>query len=240
MKKLMALLLALVMLLSFAACVEEDEEPTSRRRPKKETTTEVTEDTTEPEETTEEPTEEETEPEKTEDDVFGMVDGQTYENAYFGFGVTLDRTWTIATAEETAEMMGVSAEVMGLDEQLVQGTYCDFYAITGVGDAMNIMLEKESLRSRVSSDEDILKNSSEVLVSQFESMGVENLETELTTMTFAGRECNAVYIRGSIYGVSLCEIGVLWRDGGYMAFVAAASREMDTCEEVLSQFCSLD
>lgn len=243
MKKLLALLLALVLVLSLVACAEEEETSIRRSKKDREETTEATEEKTEPEETeeeTQEETEEETEPEEEEAEPFGRVDGQVYENAYFGFGVELDRTWVIATEEEAAEMMGIGAEVMGIDEQLVQGTYCDLYALTGTGLAMNIMLEKESLYSRVYSDEDILEDSSEVLVSQFESMGVENLETQLATVTFAGRLCSAVYIQGAVYGVNLYETAVLWREGDYMAFIVVASRETDDCAEVLLQFYSLD
>lgn len=243
MKKLLALLLALVMILSLVACAEEEEDSIRRDRKNKEQTTEGTEEETEPEETeeeTEEVTEEETEPEETEDAPFGTVDGQVYENAYMGFGVKLDRNWVIATAEEAAEVVGMGAQFMGVDEQLSQGTYCDLYAMTADNTALNIMLQKESLYTKIYKDEQILEVSAEIIVSQFESIGMSDVQVELTTATFAGRQCAAMGISGSMSGITLVETMILWREGDYMATITVGGRDAAACGETMELFYALD
>lgn len=235
MKKLLALLLALVMVLSLAACAEEEEESSSRRRKQKETTTEVTEDTAELEET-EEVTEAETEPEEL--DPFGTVDGQVYENAYLGFGIELDPDWSIATQEEAAQMVGVGADVMGIDEQLAKGIYCDLYALTADNTSLNIMLQQENVNTRAFTDEEIMENTLEVTVSQFEGMGMTDIQTKIGEVEFAERDCAVVALMGSMGDVTLYMGQVMWREGDYIAIITVSARDSDNLD-VMDTFYSL-
>lgn len=242
MKKLMALLLALVMVLSLAACAAEEEESTSRRRKQKETTTEVTEDTTVPEETTAEPTEEETEEEteaEEEAEPFGTVDGQVYENAYLGFGIELDRSWVIATPEEAAQVLGMGAELMGVDEQLTQGVYCDFYAMTAENTSLNIILQQESIYTRVYTDEQILESALAATKAQFEAIGMTDIQTQISEVEFAQRDCAVLALMGTMGDVTLYMGQVMWREGDYIAMVTVSARDSDELD-VMDTFYSLD
>ena len=234
MKKLMALLLALMMLLSLAACAEEDEEPTSRRRPKKEDATEVTEDTTEPEETTEEPTEEETEPEE-EHTPYGVCNGRVYENAYFGFGVLLDNSWVIATEEETAKLMGIGAEMMGIEELPEMPLY-DFFAMNGSGESVNVTIQAETLFTRVYDDAEYMEASAEATAAQLEGVGAEDVQTEIIELEFAGRKCAAMSIFYSLQGMELQQTLILWRGEDYMALIAVSVRDPENTADIMRCF----
>lgn len=142
MKKIIALVLALVMVFALAACGTKSQ-PTGSVTPADGEKTDVSgtvenkddaattddtakteepaqTDTTETEPATQEPTAPEesvTAPEtvETSDDeefAIGGIVGGKYENAFFGIGVELDENWTFYTKEQLAELDGVTAAAM--------------------------------------------------------------------------------------------------------------------------------
>ena len=236
MKRLIALLLALVLALSLVACAEE-EEPTSRRRRKtKETTTEVTEEPTEEtqEETTEEPTEEETEPEEDETP-YGVCNGRVYENTYFGFGVLLDNSWVIATPEETARLMGIGAEAMGL-EDLPQMPLYDFFAMNGSGESVNVTIQPESIFTRVYDDTEFMEASADATAAQLEGVGAEDVQTEIIELEFAGRKCAAMSIFYNLQGMELHQTLLLWRGEDHMALIAVSVKDAENAADIMRCF----
>lgn len=243
MKKWIALLLAVMLTLSLAACAEEEEPASNRRekRSKAEITEEATEEITEEvtEEATEEVTEEVTEPE--ENPIIGIVDGQNYQNVALGIGCAFDTSWEIATPEEVAELMGFAADVIDMEDQIEKlGTYCDLYAVSYSGANVNLTIQKENLVSLTVSDEELMESISATIVEPFESIGMTDIETEISTVKFVGRRCYVLNITGTLQGYPFCEKVVLYRQNGYMASITVAAGDFDVCDEAFEMFYSLD
>lgn len=241
MKKILALLLALVMLLSFAACEADDDSASRRSRRKSsssETTDEVAADTTaETEEETEEPTEEETEPVEEDEEIIGTISGNTYENEYFGIGVELDKSWVVATHEEAAQILGLTSEYMGVDKLMeTSGVFCDLYAMNGSGANVNIMLQKETFLTKNKSDEEYVEFALQASLGTLEQAGFSNIETEIGTMTFAGETYCTVSLSATINGNPVYETMVFIRKNGYMVNITSASNTQGAEVETLELF----
>lgn len=247
MKKILCLLLAAVMILSMTACGGEPEEtkaPKETTEPTVATTavpeTEpATEPTTEP--VTEPATEPATEPEQT-NPVLGVINGNTYENQYFGFGCELDSSWYVATKEEIAQIMGLTSDVLndgGFELQLeTSGVAYGLYAMKGDGlTSLNMVVENLGLLYSLTMDEKTYaETAAKQLPDAFAAMGMTDVKAEVVTISFAGKDHVAITLEGNMSGVMFYETLVCVKAANYIAVITAGSYQENTTKDILNGF----
>lgn len=227
MKKITAMLLALMMLLSLCACgddavkgsVTPAETPAAGDAPAEEPEAEVE---------------------------IGAVNGGTYENAFIGVGCTLDESWTYYGQEELAEMAGITAEQLGDEEFAEQmknaDMFYDMYAYAEEGlYTMNIVVEKLNPVLTLALDEEAYIDATlENLATQLASAGFEDVVTEKNTITFAGEERTGVYFTATVQGMPYYCQQVCIKAGSHMAAISVASFYNDITSQMTEYFFAVD
>lgn len=247
MKKLFAVLLAVVMLLSLVACGQDENEETTASTTTEATTEEPTETTTE-EPTETEPTETEpTETESTaieaENTMLGAVDGAVYENSYLGIGCDLGANWYIYNETELAAVAGITEDMLSdegiLNSLETSGVAFLFYAMQNDGMAtVNINMEKTVLAGLLTADT-YIDASLETVETALTSAGMENLVVEKGSISFAGEERPCIVIEGVASGIGIYEIVVPIVYDSYVACITAATYNSNSCADVLAGFYAL-
>lgn len=242
MKKLMALILALLLVLSLGSCggspsgtvtPAESSEPEQAAEPVE---TEEPEQAAEPEEPAQ--------PEEALE--IGTVQGGTYTNEFLGITCTLGEEWTIASEEELLDMAGLTADAIA-DEDLAEtiqnsGLIYDFYATAQDGlISLNVVIEDLGVLYGLALDENgYLEASQEELAQAMESIGLEDGEVTIGTMTFAGQDHGCSQVVGTLYEVPFYETQVCVKVGNYMAVVTAASFQEDVTGDLLGMFTAVE
>lgn len=215
MKKIFALVLALAMLLALTACggsgAKEPQQP-------------------------EEP-----------ESILGVYDETTYvyTNEFAGLGCRMDENWTVLDQEQIAEVMGLASQLV-TDEDAKNmlensGTVQPFYALTEEGlVTVNLGIENLGLLYGTLLDEKAYaERGVDQLGPALESMGMTDVTTEITTMSFAGGNHTAIRLHGAFQGVDFYETLVCVKVNSYIAVVTAGSYLEDKTEAVLDMFYAI-
>lgn len=216
MKRIFALLLAAVMLLSLAACGGE-ETPAGTGDPGTPATTEAA---------------------KPAAPILGVTDGNTYTNAYFGMGCTLDESWSVANETQLAEIFGATEETLSDLALDTKGLGYAFYASKDEGlTSMNIVMENLGLiYGSVLSEQAYVEQSAAGLPAAMENLGMTNVKAEAITVTFAGSEHAAIKLTAEMSGIAFYETLVCVKQDRYIAVITAASYVEDSTADILAQF----
>lgn len=257
MKRLLALLLALLMLVSMTACVEINVGGNEKKDSDEEETNivEETEDVTEEEpEVIEEEIEVvekdeivEEEPEEREEDLkelnqtaelsLGEVDGYVYENTYFGIGCELDSSWTYMGKEELAEYVGLIVDGLDLNElskAIVNNDYyMDMIATSSYGASINVGVEKPMLDLTT---EQYCKMSLTSTRQTLEAAGYTVNNLEATTVEVDGQMMDALTVEGELYGIELYQIAFLVKKGEHVVMATVTATSQESAEELLDAF----
>lgn len=236
MKKLIALFLALAMILAMTACGGTSAPEDSSTLPPAAAPSEAS---------TEAPTEAPTEVSDA-DPQMGTYENGTYTNEFLGISCAMDNSWTLATAEEMAQIQGMSAELV-TDEDLARqlessGSSMVFYAAADEGlVTMNIMVENLGILYGLALDEEsYLELSGDSLPTALESMGFENVTQEMTTVQYLGSEHVALRVHGSFSGVEFYELLIPRKVGTYMSILTIASYVNDITADLAGMFSTLE
>ena len=252
MKKITALILLAAMLLSLAACGGNPSVGSAEPTPTPEISDDpVSEPPEEPpaetDETDAETPDQTGEPEAPSEPVLGVyhADSNTYENELLGLGCQLEEDWRVYSADEMAQLNGMMVDMMtdeAIAEQLESSGYVQaFYAQLGDQPVtVNITVENLGLLYGALLDE---QQYAELSIGQLpavlESIGLEDISTEITTATFLGSEHTAINVYGQVQGLDFYETLVCVKVNRYMACVTAASYLADVTGDVLDMFYAL-
>lgn len=251
-KKLLSALLAASMLLSMAACSSmlrfgngaNSIFPSSRPISTDQPVPETPKPTEKPVPQTPAPT---GKPEVTTDQLLGVYyeASNTYENEFVGIGCKLDEEWEVYDADQIAALNGMVVDLM-TDETLANmlensGSLMPFYAQANDGlVTLNITVENLGLLYGSMLDEQgYVELSIGQLAPALESIGLTDITTEISSVTFAGGKHAAIMVSASFQGVEFHETLVCVKVGRYIANITAASYLADVTGEVLSMFYSL-
>lgn len=234
MKKLLAILLALVMALSIVAC-GGDEDKTGEIT-NKETTTNESDDV--------EGEISEQEVEVPVIDTIGEAEGNTYENAFLGFGFTLPEGWSFYSKDQINELNSITQDMLDEDiaKQLEEANVIyDMYALDQYGNSVNIVMEKISAIASIAIDEKTYAEASaQQLPEALKQIGLADVSTEITNTTFNGAEHVSIDVVGTAEGFSLYEKIICIKTGQYMVCVTVATTHENTTDAVLEYFYSVE
>ena len=214
MKKITAMLLVLVLMLSLCACGEKNVSGTVS------------------------PQEEQTEV----DFQLGVTTGGKYESTFLGIGCSLDDSWSFASQEELAQMIGTTAEMFDNEEYAEQMKNTDmFYDMAAAADDglvnINIIIQNMGLLYGMAlSEEKYIEISQEGLEEQLSSAGFTLEGAEAGTVTFAGQERSGLHITCTYQGIAYYCQQVYIKQGNYMSVITLASFFEDDTDSMLDYF----
>lgn len=225
MKKLLALMLAVLMIFALAACGENT--ATHRRRKNK-----ATDSTTLP-------------PAADKELSLGKVIGTTYENEFIGIGCTLDNGWTFKTEKEIKEANSIVMDAAGeeLAEALKNATIIYDMSATGPNgmDSINVNLQKGSKSAL--NKLDIATNYVNCFPSvkqMLQNMGFTNISYTIDTVTIDGEIFDTMNIEASINGILLYETLFSIKCDGYLANITVGTYYSNNTAEILESFYLTD
>lgn len=227
MKKFTALLLALLLVFSLCACGASEDDVSGTVEP---TETEAV-NTPEPTEEVEEELE------------IGSVDNLTYKNESLGIGIDFDENWYLASEEELAEALGITADMFTEDyAEIVRNAdiFYDMMAVLDENTNVNITFEKiNSVYAKALSVDDYIELSIENLEPQYEAAGITLTECETVSIDFAGAEHSAVRLSCSVNGANLCQLMVVFKVANYFATLTITAPTQAVVDEVAAMFYAL-
>lgn len=238
MKKTMGFILSFALLLTAAGCGSDEDvrgtvEPAATEATEAADTTEAAEDTTEAAEGGEE---------TTEAFEFGEVSANVYENKLIGLGCELSSDWTFQSDEEIMAMNNLALDNMDADlAEMVEDATLIYDMAATYSDGMssvNVNLENVGVAGyALYSEKDSLENAQSMLPDTFESMGYENVVTELTTVTVAGQEFDALTTSANIGDFEMHQLVFVKKCGGrYFANISVTTVGEDFIQDVLDTF----
>ena len=239
MKKIIALLLAMLMVASMTACSAE-KKPTE---PSAETV--ATEAPTEAptEIVTEAPTEEEPtvdpEAEEAAKAIFGTTDGSVYTNQWLGLGIELDSDWGICTLNEILDLNGLSADE-SLADQLEAASPVMFMFAQKADSTQSLNGNLEKNLPAIITEELYLSAQLDSLAGALEGMGMTNVVTAMDTVTFAGQERFCIQVSAEFNGITIFETLVACQTEEGMALITASAQDQAELEALLAGFYALD
>lgn len=184
------------------------------------------------------------EPAKTSEYTAATTDNNVYRSEFAGLTATLGADWQVLTQAEIADVVGLTAELT-TDEDFKNAlssgeTVFDLYAITATGASLNITVGDLGVLYGKLLDMDVLaQTASSQLVGLLESMGLSDVQAEVTKITFAGTQEAAVDLTGTTQGVTMYETQVYKKVGNYYYAITACTYGEDGTADILALFQSL-
>ena len=231
MKKLIALLLALVMVLSFAACSKGEPAPDNSGNKSSQN-----------EESSSEGESESKSNEEKLDHIRGSVDGLTYTNTAAEITFAAPEGWVFFNDDEIAALYNLTSEELLSEEtaeilentDMVYDMYCQ-NASTGA--SVNINFENLGLiYGTVLSEESYLELSKANLESTFSGGGMELVSCETVTASIDGKEvpCLDLVINMTDYGSELYEKIFVKKAGSFMGCITIGALSSDEIDQIIA------
>ena len=231
MKRIIALILALIMVLSFAACSNDEEAHDHDHDHDHDHTEEpsVSESEEQPEE----------EPEKDVLAKRGTVADYIYSNDAFGLGFEADTDWLYYSDEEIAATMGIAAEKMLSPEaaDLIQEATIiyDMYCVNlTTGSSVNINHENiGALYGSIVDDEYYLEISKTQLEAQ--AAGLDFTRNEVGTAVVAGEEVPCLYVEINFSGMKVYETILAKKSGNWISVITVSGMSEEDVLDTLTR-----
>ncbi len=214
MKKLLALLLALMMVFSFAACGEKETADNKTDAGDKSSFT------------------------------FGTVENNVYENEFIGIGCELPSAWTFYSEEDIMELNNITMSYMDEDfqEAIENATLLyDMYAQSSNGlNNINVVLQKiPQIQLDTLDLEDTFELGFNQAKTALENMGYTNVSFKGEKRKVCGKEMPIGVITSQIGGMPLTQLQFAIKCDGYLASVTISDYTSDG-SDLLGLFYSLD
>lgn len=235
MKKILALLLALLMVVSLAACglSEEDIRGT------------VTSDvnTLEDADAQTDDTDTDSADEEKEFSV-GTSSGLVYENKFIGVGCELPNDWSFYTEEQIRQVNNVTEDLVGEEyEELISQAQLVYDMCASSSDqlsSVNVILEKSDIVSVAAFD---LETSGDTIVEAatdaLAQLGATDITHTVSTTSFAGDDAQCLNLEMKLNGVDFYQKQVYVKTYNYITSITVASTDIDVCDEIFESFYSL-
>lgn len=226
MKRIIALLLALMLVFALCACGAKDVSGT------------VTPDETEN-------VKGNVESEGSGEPEMGNTVGGTYKSEFLGIGLTLDSNWTYATKDELLAQIDLTADAF--DDEDIQGQiknanmFYDMLAASNDGYAnMNIVVQNVGvLYGKVLDEDTYIKMNVEQMPGQLAAAGMEVQSCEAGTIEFAGETRNTIVLHSISSGVDVYQICIIMKIDSYFANITVTSYVEDITADLAAMFYAI-
>ena len=213
MKKLLALMLAVMMLITVTACGSTTGEDEIRGE------------------------------QQTSEEAYsaGSMDGLKYESSFIGIGCDLPEDWSFYTDEQIRELNNITTEAAGEEyEKLLQDAQViyDMYAISGNQvDTVNVNLEKVNSVALLAFDmADYYEQTVESIETAYNNMGATSFDYEIGRITIDEKEFDSMNIVAVINGTKLYQTAFSKKCSGYIANITVTAIDEATVKNVLDTF----
>lgn len=173
----------------------------------------------------------------------GSSSGNRYENTFLGIGCALDENWTFLSDEQIRENNAAAADMMAEEyQEMVEAADVVYDMMANHQnevDTLSLNMEKLSGAALIISEEQYAQLSLEGLESSLSSMGIENIQTNVEQISFAGGTHTCIRLEGEYSGVKVYESLVCYKRGGYMALACACTWMEDGTQAILDSFYAL-
>ena len=173
----------------------------------------------------------------------GTSSGNRYENTFLGIGCTLDENWTFLTDEQIRENNSAAADMMAEEYQELVSEASVVYDMmanhSNEVDTVSLNMEKLTGAALLIGEEQYAQLSLEGLEGSLTSMGVENIQTKVEQISFAGGTHTCIRLVGEFSGIKVYEALVCYKRGGYMALACACTWLEDGTQAILDCFYAL-
>ena len=175
-------------------------------------------------------------------DVFGTVEGDTYENTLLGIGCKLEG-WHYNNEEEMAALNNMTKGMVGEEVAKLLDQAAPFQAMMameGAG-ARNVNIQLQNMSANQAMIEAVgLKMVAEASVPQFkatlESAGFTEVDVSAGEVTVDGETLNAIVGSYKIQGIQVFfKQPWIFKDG-YLGNITVSSAQTDTTDEILGYF----
>lgn len=168
---------------------------------------------------------------------------RTYVNGVAGIGCKLPAGWEVFDEEQLARLSGLVIDKVddeAIADLLRNGSNVSVFYAQKNGGRSTINIGIEELNAQVGADEQqYVAQAIDLVAPMLESMGMENVTTRAGTISFAGREHAAIFIKAYVQGVALYETQVCMITGNYMAVITVGCSATDNTRDTLSLFFAL-
>lgn len=181
-------------------------------------------------------------PEDEQELELGVVNGGTYENAYFGFGCSLDAEWSYADEDALLGMVQSTADLIDDEDSKDRLLNADMFydmAVTysdGVT-KMNVVVQNiNAVYGMLLDEEDIVDAAVKQLPDQLAAASMEVQSCEASTVEFAGAQHSCVYVHSLISGIDFYQLQIYVKNGNYISFVTLSSPLEENLDAMLTFF----
>ena len=173
----------------------------------------------------------------------GKVTGSKYKNEYFQIGCTLSG-WTYTDKEKMLSELNDIKYLLSdntTDEEFAEeleniDMYMDMQA-TGSGAAnVNIIVEKTEGKNIASNEKNVLNAMKNAAQEQYESLGIEIIESEIIECDFDGTDKYAIHSVFNYDGFELETYQLVFVKEKHAATITITAENTNEIEEVLSNF----
>lgn len=175
----------------------------------------------------------------------GSVSGGVYTNEFAGIGCTLDETWVFYTQEQLAEVNGFFVDGTS-DEDMKQlmednRSVQDMQAASVDGlMTVSVMFQNMGLLfGSTMSAQEYAELAAKQLPDEMSVYGLEDVTAAVTTAEFAGAERPAVVLTATVQDIPMYELMVCLKEGNYVYCVVLCSYTEDVTAEMAQLFYAL-
>ncbi len=171
----------------------------------------------------------------------GKSENNTYNNEFLGLSCTLPSEFVFFTDKQILELNNMVGDVIDEDvaKQLESANIIyDMYAVNqAAGDSINVNLEKLSAAQIITLD--IKKNLEaqiETIKSSFQNMGYTDIDVAYKKITIDGKEFDSLTIFAKVQGIPYYSTVFTFRKSNYLANVTFGSLQTDKTDTFVGYF----
>ena len=174
----------------------------------------------------------------------GVIEGDTYLNAFFGIKYTLPEGYQFATDEQLAQLANTTQDMLE-DEAVLDAldsgrVIYDMYAYGPDGQSVNISIEKVNAMAGAFVNEESYRDICvDNLEGQLSGSGMEVTDQQNATQTVGATEHPAVNLTLSYEDMTIYEKLVFIKGGTYFALVTSGDTTPEGAEALLGQLSEI-